>query len=316
MANKKPSNELEEKKLEPRFKYRWIRRAVQLVCFTLLFGTIWQLGPLPLLVPAEYPLGDPWKMVGSAFDALQKMFFEGALLWLLLASFLLTGVLVGRALCGWMCPFGFVMDIASVFRGKHRQVSRRTHNFLKKMKYLILLLTLFISGTLAITLTTNPIAFNDYKNALGPFAQAPFSVLNPAGTMFALIPLFFVNVLPTLPPLFLMTWEEFTKVANPLFVTRIIILVVVIFVAAYVPRFWCRYLCPQGALMAVIGQFSFLGLRRDLARCTKCRICVDKCPMNVRILDLPWEKFTDTECILCLECHDVCPVDAMRLKAP
>jgi len=70
--------------------------------------------------------------------------------------------------------------------------------------------------------------------------------------------------------------------------------------------------------MAIMNKFSFLGLRRDLVKCSKseCRLCVEACPMNVRILDLPWEKFSDMECIYCMKCVDVCPNKAIKLKYP
>jgi len=70
--------------------------------------------------------------------------------------------------------------------------------------------------------------------------------------------------------------------------------------------------------MAVLNRFSFLGLRRDLHKCPKgeCRLCVEACPMRVRILDLPWEKFSDPECIYCLKCADACPNKAIKLKYP
>ncbi|MEM2110799.1 MAG: 4Fe-4S binding protein, partial [Candidatus Bathyarchaeia archaeon] len=88
--------------------------------------------------------------------------------------------------------------------------------------------------------------------------------------------------------------------------------------AVYIPRFWCRYLCPQGAFLALISRFSFLGLRRDFLKCTKaaCKTCVEVCPTRVPILNLPWEKFNDSECIYCLRCVSACSTKAIRLKFP
>ena len=70
--------------------------------------------------------------------------------------------------------------------------------------------------------------------------------------------------------------------------------------------------------MAIMNRFSFLGLRRDLVKCVKgeCRLCVEACPMNVHVLDLPWKKFSDPECIYCMKCVDACPDKAIRLKYP
>jgi len=69
--------------------------------------------------------------------------------------------------------------------------------------------------------------------------------------------------------------------------------------------------------MGIFSRFSFLGMKRDPVRCTKkCPECIRACPMQVRILELPWEKFNDQECILCLDCVEACPNGALGLKFP
>jgi len=92
----------------------------------------------------------------------------------------------------------------------------------------------------------------------------------------------------------------------------------VLVLAAYVPRGWCKYFCPHGAILAFLNRFSFLGLTRDPVKCTKagCSDCVQACPMNVPILELPWEKFTHPECIYCLKCVDACTTKAIKPKIP
>jgi polyferredoxin len=103
-----------------------------------------------------------------------------------------------------------------------------------------------------------------------------------------------------------------------LFWARIVILALTLAIVLYVPRGWCRYLCPQGAFSALLMHFSFLGLKRDPVRCSRveCRDCVEVCPMLVPILDQPWEKFTHPECIMCLKCVDACSTQAIRPKFP
>jgi len=114
--------------------------------------------------------------------------------------------------------------------------------------------------------------------------------------------------------------EVLSGIANVplLFWFQLAIMVAVLVFSAYVPRGWCKYFCPHGAIMAIMNKFSFLGLRRDLVKCAKgeCRLCVEVCPMNVRVLDLPWEKFSDPECIYCMKCVDACPDKAIKLKYP
>jgi polyferredoxin len=95
-------------------------------------------------------------------------------------------------------------------------------------------------------------------------------------------------------------------------------MVLVLVFAVYTVRSWCMYLCPLGALMAIFNRFSFLGLKRDPLRCNRigCRTCVEVCPTRVKILDRPWEKFSDPECILCLKCVSACKDKAISLKFP
>jgi len=164
-----------------------------------------------------------------------------------------------------------------------------------------------------------------YKRALGIFGQAPFNVLSPADTLFAVIPRIVLELRYGFPLLLEKPVDEIYAVIGnvlstlpPVFLIRISILVIIIGLVVYVPRGWCRYLCPQGAFSALFSRFSFLGLRRDPVRCTKagCRDCVQVCPTLVPILDLPWEKFTHPECIYCLKCVDACSTKAIKPKFP
>ncbi|MFQ6064596.1 MAG: 4Fe-4S binding protein, partial [Candidatus Bathyarchaeia archaeon] len=242
------------------------------------------------------------------FTVLQQMLYETLFPWVPLASFLLVAVVLGRSLCGWICPFGFVQDLLAYIKGEHMQVSLRTHQTMLNVKYFFLGATLFVSGTLAASLAMG--VGRSYESALGIFAPAPFNALSPSDTLFAI-----------LPRIILKAWYGVaveSLLASPLLWTRFFIMGVFLVLAVYVPRSWCKYACPHGALLAILNHFSFLGLKREPVKCTKngCRRCVEVCPMKVRILELPWEKFTDPECIYCLKCIDACTAKAIRPKFP
>jgi len=157
-----------------------------------------------------------------------------------------------------------------------------------------------------------------YSNALGVLAQFPFTVFSPAEILFTAVPSgirYFssaivqtpaVEVLGALGSMSLLFWFSFG------------LMVAVLVLAAFVPRGWCRYFCPHGAIMALLNRFSFIGLQRNPAKCEKggCGLCVAACPMRVPILDLPWEKFSHEECIYCMKCVDACKDKAIRLKYP
>jgi len=294
------------------FRIRTVRLIVQFVFFLLFNAVLFGMEPIPLLLPILQSLGNPAKTVGDAFAVMQYMFYQMTFPWLPLASFLVVAVLLGRLLCGWACPFGFIQDILSFVKRKHMEIAPRTHKDMLYIKYMILGTVLFISITLSVAVVAG--VGEGYKDALGIFAQAPFNAFSPHDTLFAVLPTMTYNAFFAGAP----SLDILAGIGSlsPLFWTRVFILGLVLGFAVYTPRSWCRYFCPVGALMGLLNHFSFLGLKRDVVHCTRegCRSCVEACPTKVPILDLPWEKFTHPDCIYCLECVDACKTKAIRPK--
>jgi ferredoxin-type protein NapH len=297
-------------------KFNTFRRIIQFLSFIFFSAMVFNLGSFPLLLPVLWTWGIEPNTVGDAFTALQFMLFNVVFPWLALASFLIVGILLGKSFCGWVCPFGFVQDLIDFVKRKKWQISPRTHDSMVYMKYAVLGITLFVSVTFSVSKLVG--SSHGYESALGIFAKAPFTTLSPAETLFATLPKMisdYSNITLEVPFL-----EQLSGISNVplLFWFQLAIMVAVLVFSAYVPRGWCKYFCPHGAIMAIMNKFSFLGLRRDLVKCVKgeCRLCVEACPMNVRILDLPWEKFSDPECIYCMKCVDACPDKAIKLKYP
>ena len=302
-------------------KFQTLRIAVQLLLFALFNAVFLGLGPWPILLPVTGLLGVPSKTVGDAFGALQYMLYLLIPPWLALASIFAVSVLVGRAFCAWACPFGLVQDILEIMKRRHATVSPRTHSQMIKVKYLVLAATLIVSGLLALSIVAG--LGKGYKDALGVFAMAPFNAMSPADTLFAVIPRTVLDVRHAVPLLFEPGADVASLIINSissteaLFWARLVILGLTLALALYIPRGWCRYVCPQGAFSAILMRFSFLGLRRDPVRCGKdCRDCIKACPMLVPILDEPWEKFTHPECIMCMKCVDACSSAAIKPKFP
>ncbi|MFP3984682.1 MAG: 4Fe-4S binding protein [Candidatus Bathyarchaeia archaeon] len=296
------------------FRIRTLRIISLIVFFSLFNAVLFGFEALPLLLPVLQSLGSPATTVGDAFAAMQYMFWDATFPWLPIASFFIVAVLLGRTLCGWVCPFGFVQEILGYIKRKHMEISPRTHKDIINIKYLILGVILFISITVSVTSVMG--IDRNYKNALGIFAQAPFNALSPHDTLFATLPILTSRSLSGDAPFN----DALSGIGSltPLFWTRLVILGLALAFAIYTPRSWCRYFCPVGAIMAILNRFSFLGLKRDVIHCTKesCRACVEACPMKVPILDLPWEKFSHPECIYCLECVDACTTKALKPRIP
>ena len=297
-------------------KYNTLRRIVQFLSFVFFSAIIFNLGALPLLFPVLWTWGLQQNTAGDAFTALQFALYNAVFPWLALASFLIVGVLIGKSLCGWICPFGFVQDLVGFIKRKQADFSSRTHDSMVYMKYFVLGIALFVSVTFSASKLMG--ASGGYESAIGIFTKAPFTALSPAETLFGTVPTMILNFRTALATKSVTDALSGISTLPPLFWIQIFIMAFVLVFAAYIPRGWCRYFCPHGAIMAVLNRFSFLGLRRDPVKCAKggCRLCVSACPMKVPILDLPWEKFSDPECIYCMKCADACHEKAIKLKYP
>jgi len=311
-----------------RFKYKWTlpRLIVQLLSlmainglvFTLIYPYI-KLEPIPFGLPILASINSPYTAIYSSLDLIQLELSQPEFPWIVVGTIFLIGAVVGRAFCGWVCPIGFIQDIITTLKGKLDFVSPRTQKTAKKLKYYVLFLTMLISGSLGLALYLG--VGSDYKTALDIFATGPFTAISPDGTLFGTVPALLrllgqnLASIITRPPTIQEVWAQLNKVP-PLLALRLLILLGFFGAAWRVPRFWCRYVCPTGALMAVFQRYSFAGIKRDPVKCTKCPHCEIKCPMQINILDLPWEKFNDPECIMCMECIDACPHGSLSPKFP
>jgi ferredoxin-type protein NapH len=287
------------------------RKIVQVLSLVLFVAVLFGVGPFPVVLPVVFTLGLHQQAIGDALAMLQVMLSNLVFPWIPLASFFIVAAFFGRTLCGWVCPFGLVQDVMGYVKRKHLEVSDRTHEWMIRIKYPILAVILLVSGSFAALLAMG--SGEGFSSALGVFAIAPFNALSPGDTLFAVIPTGFSNLLGSVD-----TFIAGALAVRPLLWTRFAVLGIVLVLATYVPRSFCRYLCPHGAFLALLNRFSFLGLQREPLKCTKvgCGDCVAVCPMKVPILDLPWEKFTHPECIYCLKCVEACTTKAIKPKFP
>ena len=78
------------------------------------------------------------------------------------------------------------------------------------------------------------------------------------------------------------------------------------------PRFWCRILCPLGALLGIFSRISILRLDKDEGKCTNCQLCSKSCQGAAS--PMPGQDWENAECLLCFNCFDSCPEDALSFR--
>jgi ferredoxin-type protein NapH len=316
----------EKEKRRFKFKYGTPRFVVQLVSLLLLNGLLLtelypdlKLQRYPIPLPILLSINAQTNLAYGSLDVIQVALANPIVPWVALAFVFIIGALLGRALCGWVCPMGFIQDMVTTVKGTLSQVDVRNHETGKRLKYFVLAAGLLVSASLAISLS---LGFGDeYKRSLSIFADGLLIPLAPEGTLFSTIPRAILYLKLIVTPSFLAKFSggqlvEWIRSVPIVTYAALIVLLVFFYGACKVPRFWCRYLCPVGAKMAPLQKYSFLGMKRDPVKCSKCPHCEAACPMQIRILTLPWEKFNDPECILCGECADACPNNSLNYKFP
>ena len=196
---------------------------------------------------------------------------------------LLYGLLFGRWICGFLCPFGLIQDLLHKIKTPKLGKGRVTR-VLSYFKYVIL--TFF-----AILF---PIVYAGYEFPLPGFCK----YVCPAGTLEGAVGLLSnpenENMLGMLGPLF--TW-------------KFLLMVIFLVGSVFIYRFFCRFFCPLGALYGLFNRLSLVGVKLEREACTDCGLCVGKCKMDIR-------RVGDRECIQCGECISACPTGAIQWKGP
>lgn len=192
---------------------------------------------------------------------------------------LALGVMLGRAICGFLCPFGLIQEIIYLIKAPKFKLPKP----LRYLKYLVLLVFVVLLPALLVDMT---------KLGKPWFCQ----YICPAGTLEAGIPL-------------VITDQVLRKGLGLLFFTKLSILIVVLILCIFVYRFFCKALCPLGALYGLLNKISLLHLECDKTKCNECGKCKSVCLMDVD----PSKQSRSSECILCGRCTHECSQHALRI---
>ena len=193
--------------------------------------------------------------------------------------FILLGVLLGRFICGFLCPFGWFQDLLHKIPGK--KLSTAKLKPLRYLKYVILVVFVILLPAFV----TNSLGMGD------PFFC---KYICPQGVLEGAIPLSLAN-------------SGIRAALGHLFTFKFTVLALFIILSILFYRPFCKWICPLGAVYSLFNKVSFLKIQVDHEKCVGCQKCSRVCKMDVNVVDTP----NHPECIRCGECMKACPTDAI-----
>lgn len=189
----------------------------------------------------------------------------------LAVSMLLITAIMGRFFCGFLCAFGTMGDffwyLGSKLKIQRPKIGTKFDRVLKKGKYVLLVLIVVLMWTLGV------------------------SVLNGTGnpwTVFGMLTK-------------LSGWTDMTVLVS----VGMLLLLLIVVGSLYIERFFCRYLCPLGAVFAIVSRFRLFKIRKPREKCGPCRACTKRCSMGISLYRT--NVVTSAECIDCMNCVEICP---------
>jgi len=236
-----------------------------------------------------------------------------------------AAIILGRAFCGWLCPFGLFQDVLTRIRKtarlKHLNFSDKTSVKLGQSRYIIIAVFMILSVIFA--------SYAIFGYELIPGTRPG----GPEGTEAGIVSNInepFCLVCPMRPLCIIaevgigqMNWSYISQIVyGPFWISgfyltsiNLIILAIVIILSLAYRRFWCR-ICPLGALTALFSTFTpfkqiaLTKLEKDQQKCTKCGVCKRVCPTQATAM---YEKkggdVTESRCMLCARCVEICPYE-------
>ena len=194
---------------------------------------------------------------------------------------ILIGALLGRLVCGLLCPFGFVQDLLYKIPTPKFKIPEKIDRPLRYLKYAILLVFVIL---LPMFLT----------NQFGLGAPYFCKLICPAGTLGGALPLLATN-------------EGLRATIGFLFFWKLSILIVIVALSIFTYRPFCKYICPLGAFYSFFNKIGFYKMEFVPDKCVNCGLCEKSCKMDINVRANP----NSLECIRCGACTAACRHDAL-----
>ncbi len=182
----------------------------------------------------------------------------------------LTAVLVKKGFCSWICPIGFLSDLLAKL---HIKIFKRKLRLPVPVDLLLRSIKYLLAGFFMWS-----IFYKMPMNSIEQFIQSPYN-------KFADVKML----------------KFFMDISN----TALIVIIVLSFLSFIIPYFWCRYLCPYGAVLGILSFFSIGKIKRDPAHCMDCGKCEKNCPGLIKIRQKT--AVYSSECSACMTCIKNCP---------
>ena len=192
-----------------------------------------------------------------------------------------VGALIGRGVCGYLCPFGLAQDLLHKIPFVKKIETFKGDKALRKAKYFILLVFVILLPLFLVDI-------------IGQGAPYFCKLICPVGMMEGGIPLVLMNKSMRGAIGFLYAWKG-------------LILILTIFLSIVIYRPFCKYICPLGAIYSLFNSVSLVRYTLDHQKCIHCGRCKAVCEMQCD----PVKNCNDLECIRCGKCKNACPVDAI-----
>ncbi len=229
---------------------------------------------------------------------------------------LILSILFGRFICGWVCPMGTLNHLSGIaFTEKKKSARVKENRYRESFKIKYYILIVIIASALCTSLLTG---FMD-----------PISLLT-RSLVTSIIPTLNIIVRWVLDIFSLTNIGVIQKTGDLLynFADRTILsftqqhfhrgyimgilFIVILVLNRRIIRFWCRFLCPLGALLGVSSWFSIFGIEKKNEKCTDCNLCLVNCQGGCEPIGRV--KWHANECHMCFNCRVVCPEDVIRFK--
>lgn len=213
--------------------------------------------------------------IGSLQNTLSGLKFKFP--YYVLGLLIFFGTLLGRAVCGFLCPFGFLQDLLYKIPFYKKIKEWRGDKILRYLKYVVLVVFVIVL----------PIVYK-----LTPFFC---KYICPSGTM--------AGILLSLAD------HSLFQVFGKIFTWKFSLLVLIVLSSVLIYRPFCKYLCPLGAFYGLFNKVALFSINLDKGKCIGCKACARACDMCVD----PSVNPNSAECIRCGKCVGACSEKALSM---